>query len=584
MKRSLSTRVRKISDVVLDVVVSTATNRPRRTRDDSAFDYGSRGRQPHKGGEPKLKRSLSHRNISKDDIRPYSRINPSKSTLDLWVGGGKMKDDVEPSRPHAETSLRSRFSADTEDLVVQTPRGRKAEQKTLVEAAKTRTQRPERPPRPVSEDLFKDLYGERNAVGLAPPAACAVREQLKEEKRRQKMTVAATGIATARPGENVRHRGSTTQVREASAPRLRGTVQHDTDDAVGPPVPPKDYIPPKMKSPFAPLPSQRRLHVPPGAALTRGLSTSSAPDGTAGISKLVPVTARPTTLDERRQPLNMDELHFATTGQVPMPAPRPADSLHRASSWGSATTQTSARPPLYASARPLDGRIRRTARPDENEPRPGRAEYRPYKPSPLRTRQPSVTPLSSQSDAYLLEPLHKRRPSEMDLPRDVFPEDGERARNVRRTPGQAYPIVDPLATVRHMGHKPKPLPPSPAPSTRTIARAQGPRRVKEVPRPIQMTMTIATPSPKRPDSYDLENDVVVIAPLSPTMSMASTRASIRDFHDEDLIERLMARTDDPRTQRQDMFAREQLQFALADEAVRPLSIYQKHTSRQRARQ
>ena len=536
-----------------------------------------------------MKRSLSHRNISKDDIRPFSRINPSKSTLDLWVGGGTMKGDVERPRPHPETSLRSRFSADTEDLVVQIPRGRKAEKKTLVEAAKTRTQGPERPPRPAGEDLFKGLFGEPNAMGFAPPAACAVREKLEEEKRKQKMTVVGTGAATARPGEDVRHRGSTTQVREASAHRLRNGGQNNLvrADETGPPVPPKDYIPQKMKSPFAPLPSQGRLHVGPGASLTRGLSTSSAPGGTTGISRLVPVTPRPTTMDERRKPLNMEELHFATTGQVPTEAPRPADSLHRASSWGSANTKVSTRPPLYAPLRPLDGRNRRTARPDENEPRPGRAEYRPQKPSPLRTRQPSVAPvpLSSRPDAYLAEPRHKRRPSEMDLPRDVFPEDGELVRTVRPPPRHPPTTMNPPATVRHMGHKVKPLPPSPAPSTRTMARAQGPVRVKEVPRPIQMTMTIATPSPKRPASYDPENDVVVIAPFSPAMSVASTLASLGDFHDDSsFIERLMTRTDDPRMQGQDMYAREQLQFALADEAVRPLSIYQKHTGRQRARQ
>ncbi|PIL34230.1 hypothetical protein GSI_03941 [Ganoderma sinense ZZ0214-1] len=581
MTRSLSAvaleRVRKFSDTILGAVVSNTTNRPQPAKDDSFFDYGSRSRKPRKSKEPNLKRSPSRRNICKDGIRPYLRINPSKSTNDLLVGGGKKKDDVEPPR--------SRFSANTEDPVEQAPRGRKTEKKGL---AKAKIQPPQRPPRPADQDFLEDVYGELNVVGLAPPPAREVKEQLREERGRQEnMGLAAADATTARPGEDMRHRGSTTETHEALARRVHdGRLHHkvQADDEVGPPVPPKDYTPAKMSSPFSTMPSRSRLRVGPGAALTRNLSTNSAPDGTVGVSRVVPMSSRPTTLDERRQPLNMDELTLALTGQMGAPRPTGSSPLYRSSSLGNTNTQASTRPLQHPHPRPLDGRGHRTARPDENEPRPGRAEYRPYKPSPLRTRQPSVVPLSSRTDAYLPEPRHKPRPSEMDLPRDVFSEDSEQSRTVRRRPEQVYATVYAPATARapatvRARELKNPLPPSPVPSTRMTAKMHGTVRVKEVPRPIQMSMTITTPSPKFPDSY--ENDVVVIAPFSPATSLVSTVASIGDFHEEGLIQQLMTRTDDPRMNRRDTYTRGQLQLALGEmERVRPLSIHKKRSSKQ----
>nr|VWO98331.1 Mannitol dehydrogenase [Ganoderma boninense] len=602
MKRSVSAaalrRVRKFSDSVRpilvdhsvephrDAVVSVTTNRPRHTKDDSFFDYGGKWKnQPLKGRESNLKRSLSHRNIRKDDIRPYLLANPSQSTHDLWVGGGEMKNDVEPRRPHAQTPLRSRFSADTEDLDVQAPRGRKADKKVLDPVVQAETQRPSRPPRPADEDLLKDVYGQGNAAGFAPPAACAVREHLREERGRQKnMGLAAAGATTARPGELVRHRGPATQGREALARRGHDGRQHtkvQADEEVGPPVPPKDDISAKMSSPFAPTPSRHRLRTGPDGVLTRKLSSRSAPDGTSGVSKVVPMAGRPVTLDERREPLDLDELYSAIAGHGEAPRPTGSSSLYRSSSLGNTNTQASTHPLQHPHPRPLDRRDHRTVCPDERKPRPAHAEYRPQKPSPLGTRQPSVVPLSSRTDAYLPEPLHKRRPSEMDVPHDVRPEDGGQVSTVRRPPMQIYATVHAPAqarapaTARAMQLKLKPLPPSPVPSTRTMAKGQGSMRPREVPRPIQMSMTITTASPKGLGSY--ESDHVVIAPFSPATSLVSTAASFRDYHEEGLLEQLMTQTDDPRMSRRDRYVTEQLTRALAEpERVRPVSFRKKH--------
>ncbi|KAI1796479.1 hypothetical protein LXA43DRAFT_621659 [Ganoderma leucocontextum] len=607
MKRSISAsalqRVRKLSDAVRDVFVHTTTNEPRHTRDDSTFDYRGRGRRPRKSGESGLYRTQSHRNISKDDIRPYSRINPSNSTLDLWVGGGKVKDDGERARPGADTPLRSRFSADTDVIIMQTRRGRKAEMKALGEKSpkKEKGKRPEVPVRPIGEDLLSDVFGERNAEGLAPPPACAVREQLKEEMRRQKMSAART----ARTGEDWRPRGTNTQGGQGLS-RHGGSLRDkvEVSDEVGPPVPPKDYVPAKMSSPFATIPRssapptsqpayQRQPRHGVGADLTRGLSTKSAPEGTVGVSKMVPTAPRrPVTLDERRHDLDMV---YATTGHVQ--GPRTTEAPRRMPSSDDMNIKTPTRLLQPPHSRPLYGR---PAHSDKNEPRRGRTPFqdnsRPYKPSPLRSRQPSVppkVPLPPRPDAYLPEASHKRRPSEMDIPRDVFPDDGERFQfpASRRTSEQPHATV--RASGRERAKEPKPtLVPASVASTRMMAKVQGTVRVKDasVPRPVKLSMTITSSGGTgRPDSY--EGEVVVLAPFSlgydPPNPLLPTGENCEEYgrwiSEGKLIESLLARTAQTGSNRRDTYSREQLEFALAEpETVRPLSVHKK--SRHRAGQ
>ena len=560
-----------------DAFVHSTTHEPQRTRDDSAFDHHGR-RRPGKD-KSGLRRALSHRNISKDDIRPYSRVNPSSSTLDLWVGGGKMKDDVRRPGPGAETPLGSRFSADSDVLVMQTRRGRNAEKKPLFGGRTKKDEKPKpvRPPRP-AEDLFAGMYGEANAEGLAPPPACAVRERQREEQRRQ----GELQMQMAAGSEDVRHRGSNAQPGQTM---LRRGDKAQADNEVGPPVPTKDRVQTNMSSSFARIP---RSIAPPvsqhisrrgpcdgvGADLTRGSSTKSAPEGTVGVSRMVvPRPRRPFTFDERRYGLDM---LYATTGHVE--APRTPEIIRRTPSSGTASIQTPTRSPQHVRSRPLDVRQHPPARPDENEPRPERIqESRPYRASPLKVRQLSVAPkvpLPPQPDTYLPGARHKRRPSEMDIPVDVFPDDDE------QLPGLRCPSEQPYATVRPSGKErsrfSKPLPPFPLTPTYTMAKVQGTMYVKNAsaPRPVKVSMaTTASSSIGRPDSYG--SDTVIIAPFSPTISLVST--------EERLIESLMDCKADLLSDKRDTYTRGQLEYALAEpELVRPLSIRKKDGPRHRA--
>ncbi|TBU29522.1 hypothetical protein BD311DRAFT_834044 [Dichomitus squalens] len=567
MKRSLSVsaieRARRLSDAVRGAIAPVLAYRPRpqRTQDDSSLDYYGSKHKRVKSSESGLHRTLSlrHRNISKDDIRPFPGINASSSTLNLWVGGATIATESESPQ------LQSRWSADTDVLEMRTSRGRKTER-----GAKTaKPTRPVKPDRPEGHDPLASML-RHGITGLAPSPALLVSEDRRQrEAMRRSKESARPAAAAPSPGPS-RHQ-----------PTVRRGVRDD-DSEVGPPVPPKDYVMQKVFSPFAIAPptghtihqSPRRNnngHHRPG--LTRDMSVKSAPDGTSGVTRVVPTPRRQATLDER---VRHDRGGFgidvsATTGSI-QKQPQPTQSLRRTPSSADVTLRAPTRAHRQAEPRPReDERNGQHGRPDENASRRGRglsagwcaAAFHP--PSPL----PDL--------------LWKRRPSAMDVPRDVRPDDGD---SIFHSRGSAVPDRStrptgrPTERARTGEARGMLIPTAPVAGSGMIAKVQGSLRVRDSPasRPVQMAAT--PPAQDRPLSYEGE---VVIAPFmfdddppEPTKVYENRSEYERRLAEERYVERL-SRTN-PWKSEEYAYQQQQVAQAVAEpESVRPLCI-RKHSS------
>ncbi|KAI0702925.1 hypothetical protein C8T65DRAFT_741410 [Cerioporus squamosus] len=418
MQRRTSTsqlfqRMRKVSDPVIhaaQALVSGVNNKT--TPDQSFFDYGGQRHwhRPHRRPpDSGLRRGLSHRKVSKEDIK-YPLLHPEEDTLDLWVESATMSAERDrEQRLHRQNSNATviqperppRPSLDERPPVVRDPQLRMEEQRVYRSVNTSK-----RPERPREQDLPYGAAGSIPRVLVKeerpPPPAAAVRG---ESSRTQSMARSST----------VPFPSSHTHGEDGPrASRATGATRTTEKSAMRPHEPPPASA--KIYTPFAPISTRDRpQHNAP--------SNRPVDSHTRGPSHLAQAsTSSQRVLDREYVPTPPPKdskwlgpsAHAQVWSAVPSHVRR-QDGVRRISSSGDVHL-----PPQHA----------RYQSRDENDPRRRAQELRTVKSTPLSARKqnvpvhPGAAPGLPAHPAVHLERAGTRsKPRNPDVPRDVSPEN-----------------------------------------------------------------------------------------------------------------------------------------------------------------